>query len=193
MWSWWILEYETDNFFQTCLFFWVVWLRVLCCPVWVIAGAGDACDALCAQYQGSGVTTGKNADCAAISTLFVTICWPLWTPGQGEEVRRDAGSSRAGNRADNLSIRHHQPRPVVNNMSKTWGIMLYFISGPRPRILIIRICYHCCSTIISYDSCVKLCYGHNDQNVWIILHYVIWTDFITPNMEVRGPGQEPFV
>lgn len=118
-----------------------------------------------AQYQGSGVTTGKNADCAAISTLFVTICWPLWTPGQGEEVRRDAGSSRAGNRADNLGIRHHQPRPVVNNMSKTWGIMLYFISGPRPRILIIRICYHCCSTIISYDSCVKLCYGHNDQNV----------------------------
>ena len=37
------------------------------------------------------------------------------------------------------------------------------------------------------------CYGHNDQNVWIIQHYVIWTDFITPNMEVRGPGQEPFV
>ena len=45
----------------------------------VIAGVGDAMHP--AQYQGSGVTTGKNADCAAISTLFVTICWPLWTEG----------------------------------------------------------------------------------------------------------------
>ena len=43
----------------------------------VIAGVDDAM-----QYQGSGVTPGKNVDCAAISTLFVTICWPLWTEGE---------------------------------------------------------------------------------------------------------------
>ena len=72
-------------------------------------------------------------------------------------MRRDAGS-RAGNRADNLGI---TARSLVNNMSKTWPGLFQ----DRPTILILRICSHSCSTIISYDSCVKLCYGHNDQNV----------------------------
>ena len=196
MWSWWILDRVWNwQLFKNLSPFWVVWLRVLCCPVWVIAGAGDACDALCAQYQGSGVTTGKNADCAAISTLFVTICWPLWTPGR--EKKWGVMQEAVGREIEPIIWASGITNPGLLSTTcqkhGAMGIMLYFISGPRPRILIIRICYHCCSTIISYDSCVKLCYGHNDQNVWIILHYVIWTDFITPNMEVRGPGQEPFV
>ena len=150
----------------------------------------------CTLRSVSGVRSHSRQKCGLCSN-FHAICnylLAIMDAREGEEVRRESGSSRAGNRADNLGISNSGLLSTTCQKHGAMGIMLYFISGPRPRILIIRICYHCSNTIIGYDSCVKPCYGHNGQNVWIILHYVIWTDFITPNMEVLGaPGQEPFV
>ena len=97
------------------------------------------------QYQGSGVTPGKNVDCAAISTLFVTICWPLWTEGEEKKwgVMQEAG------REIGPIIWASDPSPLSTTCQKygAWDKFYFRIN--------LRICYHCCSTIISYDSCVK--------------------------------------